>query len=88
MLIFTGINWAQYWESGVQFNPAYTASEFDNIKVSYVVRGLTRYYFDENMNLEIGLGAGQYKGVDFHSTYFTTTIIPLDARFKIGRAHV
>jgi outer membrane protein OmpA-like peptidoglycan-associated protein len=82
MLIFTGINWAQYWESGVQFNPAYTASEFDNIKVSYVVRGLTRYYFDENMNLEIGLGAGQYKGVDFHSTYFTTTIIPLDARFN------
>ena len=82
MLIFTGINWAQYWESGVQFNPAYNANEFDKFKLSYIVRGLTRYYLDENMNLEFGMGVGQYKGIDFHNSYYTTTILPIDVRFN------
>lgn len=82
MLTFATTLFAQYWESGVQFNPAYTANEFDKFKLSYVVRGLTRYYLDENMNLEIGMGVGQYKGIDFHNSYYTTTIVPLDLRFN------
>ncbi len=83
ILFFVSFNlYAQYWESGVQFNPAIGANEFDKMKLSFVLRGLTRYYLSESSSVEFGLGVGQYKGIDFHNTYYATTLVPLDIRYN------
>lgn len=83
LLLAVSVNlYAQYWESGVQVNPAVGLNEFDKLKVSFVLRGLTRYYLNENSNVEFGFGVGQYKGIDFHNTYYATTIVPFDVRYN------
>lgn len=79
-LLVSSVMFGQYWEHGLQFNPAYAANEFDGFKLSYTVRGFERYVFNENWGLEFGFGAGQYQGKDWNDAEYASLIIPIDLR--------
>jgi outer membrane protein OmpA-like peptidoglycan-associated protein len=74
---------------GVQFNPFISANEFpqNNLKLSWLGRGLVRFGLGEYINAEVGVGYGQYAGIGtrdgYPVDYYNTAIIPADFRLLI-----
>jgi hypothetical protein len=70
-------------KAGVVLVPFYSLDEFSSIKriqISWLARGIVRIGIDDYLNGEIGAGYGEYKGLDFQNTSFSTSIIPVDFR--------
>jgi outer membrane protein OmpA-like peptidoglycan-associated protein len=71
---------------GVQFNPFISANEFpqENLKLSWLARGVVRFGLGEYLNADIGAGYGQYTGIGvregYPRDYYNTAIIPADFR--------
>ena len=72
------------WSGGIQVHGILPANEFKydhGLKASYLIRGLFRTKLAEDLQGEIGFGAGKYSGLDLSWSEYSTNIFPLDVRF-------
>jgi outer membrane protein OmpA-like peptidoglycan-associated protein len=72
------------WSGGIQVHGLLPANEFKydhGLKASYLIRGLFRTKLVEDLQGEIGFGAGKYAGLDNLWSEYSTDIFPLDVRF-------
>lgn len=72
------------WSGGIQVHGILPANEFKydhGLKASYIIRGLFRTKLVEDLQGEIGFGAGKYAGLDNSWSEYSTNLFPLDVRF-------
>jgi len=60
----------------------------DDIRFSYLARGLVRYELSTELELEFGAGYGMLSGYDFDHHLWETSLIPIDLRFIVSPLHI
>jgi len=78
------------WKVGLQWHELLPGNEFNydhGLKHSYLVRGLARKMVADNLQTEFGIGIGRYAGIDFADDYYSSTIVPVDARLIYSPFH-
>ncbi len=60
----------------------------DDIRFSYLARGLVRYELSTELELELGAGYGMLSGYDFDHNLWESSLIPIDLRFIVSPLHI
>jgi outer membrane protein OmpA-like peptidoglycan-associated protein len=91
LLLLTLPSFAQQKPSfGLQFNLLWPNNEFPNsekYKLSYLAKGLYRFEMSGKFMGQIGVGYGEYAGLDFVHQYYKSTLVPVDFRVMHPLSH-